>query len=184
MQKKIHILALAGSLREKSYNRSLLNIAKETAPSHAQIEIFDLKDIPIFNQDHETSLPPTVSAFKAKIKAADGILMAVPEYNYSISGVLKNAIDWGSRPYGDNSWDNKFVAIMGASMGLLGTARAQYHLRQVFVTLNMHALNKPEVMIASAQDKFDEKGQLTDPGARKRIADLVNALANACAGRQ
>ncbi len=181
MSKKLHILALAGSLREKSYNRSLLKIAEELAPSHCELEIFDLKDIPIYNQDLETSLPPSVSSFKAKIRAVDSILIAVPEYNYSISGVLKNAIDWGSRPSGDNSWDNKPVAIMGASMGSQGTSRAQYHLRQIFVTLNMHPLNRPEVMIASAQDKFDEQGKLTDPAIRKRISDLMSALADACA---
>lgn len=101
-----------------------------------------------------------------------------PEYNYSVPGVLKNAIDWASRPYGDNSWDGKPVVIMGASPGMLGTARAQYHLRQMFVFLNMYPLNRPEAMIAKAQEKFDGQGSLTDPETRRRIAKLVQALAD------
>ncbi len=176
MEKRISILSFAGSLRKQSYNRGLLQAALEAAPPHCRLEIFDLAGIPLYNQDEEANLPQTVAHFKAKIRAADAILIATPEYNYSIPGVLKNALDWGSRPYGDNSWDNKPVAIMGASPGILGTARAQYHLRQVFVTLNMHALNRPELMIASAQDKFDKNGQLTDPKARQKIGELLAAL--------
>jgi len=146
----MHILGIAGSLGKQSYNRSLLEAALELIPAGCTLEIFDIKDIPLYNQDEETNLPPAVSLFKNKVKAAHAILIATPEYNYSIPGVLKNALDWGSRPYGDNSWNNKPVAIMGASSGMLGTARAQYHLRQVFITLNMHAFNRPELMIGSA----------------------------------
>jgi chromate reductase, NAD(P)H dehydrogenase (quinone) len=118
-----------------------------------------------------------VVQFKARIRAADAILFVTPEYNYSIPGVLKNAIDWASRPYGDSAWDGKPVAVMGASVGMLGTGRAQYHLRQCFVFLNMYPLNKPEVMIADAADRFDDNGNLTDEDTREHIKKLVVALA-------
>ncbi len=170
------ILAIAGSLRKQSYNRGLLLAAQELAPPNCTIEIFDLGGIPLYNQDLETNLPAAVMQLKAKVRAADALLIATPEYNYSFSGVLKNALDWGSRPSGDNAWDNKPVGILGASPGMFGTARAQYHLRQVFVTLNMHPLNRPEVMVASAKEKFDSDGKLTDPKARQKIAELLVAL--------
>jgi chromate reductase, NAD(P)H dehydrogenase (quinone) len=180
MEKKIKILAIAGSLRKQSYNRSLIQAALEIAPSDSSLEIFDLAGIPLYNQDEENNLPPAVAALKAKVRAADAILIATPEYNYSMPGVLKNALDWGSRPYGDSAWDNKPVAIMGTSPGMQGTSRAQYHLRQVFVYLNMHPLNKPELMIGSASDKFDARGNLTDPKTREKIGELLAALV-ACA---
>lgn len=172
----IKILGMAGSLRKDSYNRSALRVAKQETPPDAELEIFDLEGIPVFNQDFEFQMPQRASEFKEKIKSADAILLVTPEYNYSVSGVLKNAIDWGSRPYGNNSWEGKPVAIMSASPGLLGGARAQYHLRQMFVTLNMHPLNFPEVMIAAAHQKFDEQGKCTDEETRKRIRQLVEAL--------
>jgi len=176
MANPITILGIAGSLRKASYNRGALRAAQQLAPADAKIEIFDLDGIPIFNQDDDARLPERVTQFKAKIRAADAILISTPEYNYSIPGVLKNAIDWASRPYGDSAWDGKPVAIMGATPGMLGTARAQYHLRQVFVTLNMHALNKSEVLIANASDRFDEQGNLTDQKTRDHIKKLVDAL--------
>jgi chromate reductase, NAD(P)H dehydrogenase (quinone) len=176
MEKKIKILGIAGSLRKQSYNRSLLRIAKEVAPANCELEIFDLAGIPLFNQDEEGNLPPTVALLKKSVRDADAILIATPEYNYSIPGVLKNALDWGSRPYGDNAWDNKPVALMGASPAMQGTSRSQYHLRQVFVYLNMHPLNKPELMIGSAQERFDDKGNLTDAKSRQKIAELLAAL--------
>lgn len=176
MKDKIKILGIAGSLRKQSYNRGLLQAALQMMPPNCTLELFDLLGIPPYNQDDEMNPPASVIELKKKVRAADGILISTAEYNYSIPGVLKNALDWGSRPYGDNAWDDKPVAIMGASMGILGTARAQYHLRQVFVFLNMHALNKPEVMISSAQDKFDDKGQFTDAKGRQKIAELLNAL--------
>lgn len=176
MEKKIKILAIAGSLRKESYNRGLIRVAKEVAPSTCTLEVFDLDGIPPYNQDEETTLPKSVAQLKAKVREADAILISTPEYNYSIPGVLKNALDWGSRPYGDNAWDNKPVAIMGASAGMQGTSRAQYHLRQVFVYLNMHALNKPEIMVGTAQDRFDAQGKLTDPKTRQKIGELLAAL--------
>jgi len=110
------------------------------------------------------------------VRAADAILIATPEYNYSVPGVLKNAIDWGSRPYGESVWDGKPVAIMGASIGSKGTVRAQYHLRQMFVFLNMYPVNKPEVMIANETQRFDENGNLTDETSKKLIRQLLESL--------
>jgi len=177
MSSPLTILGIAGSLRKASYNRAALRVAREVAPPGAKIEIFELNGIPPFNQDEESPMPGKVVQFKARIRAADAILFVTPEYNYSIPGVLKNAIDWASRPYGDSAWEGKPVAIMGASPGMLGTARAQYHLRQCFVFLNMVPLNKPEVMIANASERFDETGNLIDEDTRAHIQKLVEALA-------
>jgi chromate reductase len=172
----LNILGFAGSLRNGSYNRALLRVAADLVPKDVKLDIFDLEGIPPFNQDLENSMPEIVKKFKAKIKSADAILIAAPEYNYSISGVLKNAIDWASRPYGDNSFDSKPVAVMSASVGMLGGARAQYHLRQAFVFLNMYPLHKPEVLVAFANQKFDDKGKLTDEKTREVIKQLLQAL--------
>ncbi|MDE3181558.1 MAG: NAD(P)H-dependent oxidoreductase [Acidobacteriota bacterium] len=177
MGDSLHILGIAGSLRKASYNRAALLAAQELAPEGMRIETFELDAIPPYNQDLEKTPPEAVSSLKAKIRQADGILLVTPEYNYSIPGVLKNAIDWASRPYGDNAWDGKPVAVMGASVGNIGTARAQYHLRQVFVFVNMLPINKPEVMIGNAAERFDEAGNLKDEATRKRIKDLLEALA-------
>jgi len=176
MMTKISILGLAGSLRKGSYNKTLLRAAMEMVPADAELEIFDLEGLPPFNQDLENQPPEKVKEFKAKIRAADAILIATPEYNYSIPGVLKNAIDNASRPYGDNAFDGKSVAIMGASIGMLGTARAQYHLRQSLVFLNMYPLNQPEVMVPFAQEKIDQNGRVTDPKTREKIKELLEAL--------
>ena len=170
------ILGIPGSLRKKSYNRGLLIAAGELLPPGCSLEIFDLAHIPLYNQDIESPLPQAVAILKEKIRSAGAILFATAEYNYSIPGVLKNAIDWGSRPYGENAWEGKRVAIMGASPAIQGTSRAQYHLRQVFVYLDMHPLNRPEVMVGSAQDKFDAEGRLTDVTAREKIRELLIAL--------
>lgn len=177
MGQKITILGIAGSLRKASYNKAILKAATELLPDGMQLEIFDLEGIPPFNQDTEQNPPARVKEFKSKIRAADALLIATPEYNYSIPGVLKNAIDCASRPYGDNAFDGKPVAIMGASVGMLGSARAQYHLRQCCVFLNMYPLNQPEVMVPVAQDKIDASGRLTDEKARKLISQMLTALA-------
>src|SRR4030067_1094461 len=176
MNKSVSILGFAGSLRKGSYNRALLRAAMELMPKDVKFEIFDLEGIPPFSQDLEAKVPERVVEFKAKIKAADAILVATPEYNYSIPGVLKNAIDWASRPYGDNSFEGKPVAIISASIGMLGGARAQYHLRQVFVFLNMHPFNRPEVLVAFAKEKFDENGRLKDEMSKKFIKELLEGL--------
>jgi len=176
MEKKIKILGFAGSLRKDSYNRSLLRAAMELVPKDAELEIFDLEGIPPFNQDLESQPPQKVKDFKARIRGADAILIATPEYNYSIPGVQKKAIDSASRPYGDNPFGGKPVAVMGASIGMLGTARAQYHLRQSFVFLNMLPINQPEVMVTFAQEKIDQNGRITDPKTKEKIGELLVSL--------
>ena len=176
MSSKLSILGFAGSLRQGSYNRALLRAAQEMVPSEARLEIFDLAGIPFFNQDLEDQPVEKVKEFKASIRAADALLIVTPEYNYSMPGVLKNALDIASRPYVDDALDGKPVAIMGASMGMLGTARAQYHLRQSCVFVNMYPLNRPEVMVPFAQEKIDEKGLLTDTTTRDKILELLEAL--------
>jgi len=170
------ILGIAGSLREGSYNRGALRAAQSLAPEGVTIETFDIKGLPGFSQDDETNPPAQVVELKQRIRDADAILLVTPEYNYSVPGVLKNAIDWASRPYGDSAWSKKPVAIMGATVGTTGTARAQYHLRQMFVFLNMHPVNQPEVMISQAHKHFDEQGNLTDEVAKKLIRQLLEEL--------
>ncbi|MCC6711821.1 MAG: NAD(P)H-dependent oxidoreductase [Candidatus Dadabacteria bacterium] len=176
MDKPVNILGIAGSLRHKSYNRSALRAAKRLAPEDATLDIFELNGIPGFNEDEEKNPPAKVAELKKRIREADAVLIVTPEYNYSIPGVLKNAIDWASRPYGDNAWSGKPVAVMGASIGTIGTARAQYHLRQVFVFLNMHPLNQPEVMIGNAAERFDSDGNLTDENSKELIGRLLKNL--------
>jgi chromate reductase, NAD(P)H dehydrogenase (quinone) len=177
MEKTLTILGIAGSLRKASYNRGVLRAAQQLVPEGAKIELFELDGIPAFNQDEETNPPTRVTELKERVRAADAILFSTPEYNYSIPGVLKNAIDWASRPYGDNAWNEKPVAVMGASVGAVGTARAQYHLRQSFVFLNMRPTNGPEVMIGNAAQRFDEQGNFKDEASkeliRKMLVDLV-----------
>ena len=177
MNEQINILGIAGSLRQRSYNRGALRAAVKLVPEGAMLEVFELNDIPNFNQDEEENPPEIVVEFKEKIRAADAILFVTPEYNHSVTGVLKNAIDWASRPYGMSAWEGKPAAIMGASLGEIGTARAQVHLRQICATLNMHTVNKPEVLIGSAQEKFDEDQNLTDETTRKFIGQLLENLA-------
>ncbi len=170
------ILGFVGSLRKGSYNKALMRAAVELVPDDATIEVFDLEGIPPFNQDLENQPPQVVRDFKAKIRSADALLIASPEYNYSIPGVLKNAIDAASRPYADKVFDGKPVAIMSASVGRLGGARAQYHLRQSFVFLNMYPINHPEVMLPFAEQNIDENGNLTNEETRKLIRQLLEEL--------
>ena len=176
MEKTVKILGFVGSLRQGSYNKALMRAALELTPEDAALEVFDLEGIPPFNQDLENQPPRIVREFKAKIRNADALLIATPEYNYSVPGVLKNAIDWASRPYGDNVFEGKPVAVMSASVGRLGGARAQYHLRQSFVFLNMHPLNRPEVMMPSAKENVAANGNVTDEQTRQLIRQLLEAL--------
>ena len=176
MNKPITILGIAGSLRRQSYNRSALRAAQQLVPEGATLEVFELDGIPGFNQDEEQNPPAKVVELKKRVRAADALLFVTPEYNYSVPGVLKNAIDWASRPYGDSAWDGKPAAIMGASIGNIATARAQYHLRQMFVFLNMFAINQPEVMIGNAAERFDENGNLTDDATKEYIRKLLQNL--------
>lgn len=175
MDKKIKILGIAGSLRRDSFNKALINSAQEICPEEAVIEIADISTFPLFNQDLEYSLPKNVIEFKEKVRAADAILFATPEYNYSVPGVLKNAIDWASRPRGDNSFDGKPVGIMSAANGLIGGVRAQSVLRQTFVFLNMHPLNQPQVVVTFAAEKIKD-GKVVDKHTLEKIGELLVAL--------
>lgn len=175
-QEKIKVLGFAGSLRKGSYNKLLLKTLKGLCPDNCEIEIFDLEGIPPFNQDLESNPPDKVKEFKNKIKGADAVLIATPEYNYSIPGVLKNVIDWASRPYGDNVFSGKPGAIIGCSIGMLGTARAQYHLRQVCVFLNILLLNQPEVMVPFVDKKVDASGNITDEQTISKLREFLEAF--------
>jgi chromate reductase len=170
------VLGISGSLRERSYNTMALRAAQKLAPEGVEITIADLRDVPIFNQDVRAhGEPAAVQSLKAQVREADAVLFACPEYNYSIPGVLKNALDWLSLPP-DAPFDGKPVAIMGASPGSLGTSRAQYHLRQVLLFLNTFTVSKPEVFIGSAQTKFNENGELVDAATGDHIAGLLLSL--------
>jgi len=170
------MLGIAGSLRRDSFNRAALRAATQLVAEGATIDIFELDGLPGFNEDQERNPPAKVVELKRRIREADAILFVTPEYNYSIPGVLKNAIDWASRPYGDSAWNGKPAAIMGASVGAIGTARAQYHLRQMMVFLNMFPINQPEVMIGNASTRFDAQGNLTDDTTKKLISQLLKNL--------
>jgi len=176
LEQELKLLGFVGSLRKDSYNRGLMRAAMQLLPQNVTLEVFEIREIPPFDQDFERNPPEVVKQMKGKIRAADAILFVSPEYNYSIPGVLKNAIDWASRPFSDNAWDGKPVAVMSASSGKLGGARMQYHLRQSFVFLNMHPVNRPEFMLANAGNYFDGKGNLTDGDISNRIVEMINSL--------
>jgi chromate reductase, NAD(P)H dehydrogenase (quinone) len=171
-----HILGLSGSLRSASYNSAALRAAQELAPDGVVVTRADISAIPVYNDDvREKGLPPSVTSLVEQITSADAVLIATPEYNYSIPGVLKNAIDWVSKSP-DQPFRHKPVAILGASMGAIGTARAQYDLRKVFVFLDAYVLNQPEIMISAAHTRFDADGVLTDEKTRELIGKQIVAL--------
>jgi chromate reductase len=173
----LKILALPGSLRVGSYNRLLIHAAQEVAPAGVDIEIHEIDDVPLYDADIDTdSSPEAVARLRDAIAAADALLLASPEYNYSLPGVLKNAIDWASRPAGKSVLQRKPVAIMGASTGTGGTIRAQLAWRPVFLFTDSPVVGKPEVYVSKAADKFDREGRLTDEMARGLIAKLLANL--------
>ncbi|MGH7131245.1 MAG: NADPH-dependent FMN reductase [Phycisphaerales bacterium] len=175
---QLRILAFAGSLRRESFNRSLLRAAKELAPPDMTIEIFDLAEIPLYNGDVEDKGDPApVAALKQAIRAADGVLIVTPEYNHGLPAVTKNAVDWASRPPGKPALDGKPVGIIGASPGIVGTARAQDQLRQVLVNTASFCMPHPEVLVFKAHEKFDAAGKLTDEKTREHITKHLTALA-------
>ena len=174
---QLRILGIPGSLRQASYNRGLLKAAQEVVPKDVKIELTDLAAIPLFNADVEAKGDPEpVREFKERIRAADALLIATPEYNYNIPGVLKNAIDWASRPPADSVLRQKPIALMGASPGRFGTTRAQLALRQVFVFTDSLVLIKPELMVSGAAQLFDTEGNLWDEETRRRVRGLLEAL--------
>ena len=170
------VLGICGSLRQGSYNAMALRAAQKLAPAGMEISIADISRIPMYNDDVRVAGEPAeVSALKAQLRAADAVLIVTPEYNFSIPGVLKNTLDWMSRPP-EPPFDGKVVAIMGASPGPVGTARVQYDLRKVLVYMNTFTVNKPEVFISMAAAKFNAEGELTDETTAKFIGELLVAL--------
>jgi chromate reductase len=176
MAEPVKILAISGSLRRNSYNSAALRAAEMLVPQGAVIETFDLKGIPVFSQDDELSPPAEVIELKRKVRTADALLFSTPEHNFSVPAALKNAIDWVSRPHTDNAWAGKPAAIMGASIGKTATARAQLHLRQIFVYLDVFAVNRPAVLIGEAAQSFDAQGNLKDEKTRELIRQLLESL--------
>lgn len=171
------VLGISGSLRKGSYNTMALEAARKLAPSGMTIERFDLRPIPLYDEDvRAKGLPAPVQDFRRAIAEADAVLIVSPEYNFSIPGVLKNAIDWASRPP-DQPFNEKPVAIMGCSPGPVGTTRMQYHLRQVLTALNAFLVNKPEVAIGNMTQRFDAEGNLVDEATRQFVRQLLEALA-------
>lgn len=177
MTQQIKILGFAGSLRKGSYNKALLRAAKELAPSALDIEIFDLAGIPLYNADVEAQGDPKrVAEFKEAINAADGLLIATPEYNHGVPAVTKNAIDWASRPAKDAPLNEKPAGILGASPGITGSARGQTQLRQAFEFTNSYCMPQPEILVYRAHQKFDDDGNLTDDVTRKYLGKYLEAL--------
>jgi chromate reductase, NAD(P)H dehydrogenase (quinone) len=175
--RSLRVLGFAGSLRRASYNRALLRAATELAPSGMLIETFDLAPIVLYNADVETrGAPEPVAAFRQAIRQADGILMVTPEYNHGVPGVMKNAIDWASRPPTDAALNGKPVAIIGASPGITGTARGQSQLRQAFEFTNSYAMPQPELLVFHANEKFDADGKLTDATTRELLRKFLEAF--------
>jgi len=171
------ILAIAGSLRKNSYNKLLLRAASKLLPPSTQLEIFEIDRIPLYNQDVEAAaFPKEVKEFKRKIEAADALLISTPEYNHSYPGVLKNAIDWASRPYGHNSFDGKPTAVISASPGLFGGIAAQDHLKQVLLALNTRLVTQPAVIVSSAQQKIGQDGNILDPNTKQFMLQLIANL--------
>lgn len=176
----IKVAAISGSLRAGSYNTLLLNAAAKLAPPGVEFDVVDYNDLPLFNQDLEGDLPEPVRRFKARVAAANAVLIVSPEFNYSVPGPLKNAIDWGSRPYGTSCWAKKPVGIMGAGPGKYpgtsGTQRGQGHLRQILLCLDTLPVQQPEVIMPAAGDYFNEKGELINEFFIGRVGDHMKAL--------
>lgn len=174
--KLLKIIGICGSLRQDSFNRKILVFSKQFFPKDITFEIVEIGNLPIFNQDLEANPPHSVIKFREEINSANGILFAANEHNYSVSAALKNAIEWGSRPYVNAVMNKKPIAIISASTGMIGGARAQNHLRQISVQVDMYPLNKPELIITFVKDKFDEKGNLTDVHTQEKIKELIQAF--------
>jgi chromate reductase len=179
----LKILGIAGSLREGSYNRSLLRAARELLPPGVELEELDVRGLPFYDGDVEAAGDPeAVVALKEAIRNADALLIATPEYNRGVPGVLKNAIDWASRPALASPLTGKPVAIMGASTGRGGTARAQEQLRAALEFSRATVLEQPEILVPEAFMRFDEHGELVDPGILAELGELINTLVGVAAG--
>jgi chromate reductase len=183
----IKVAAFSGSLRKESFNTKLVKAFKNLAPSDVGVEIVDIGALPLLNEDLESALPESVKALHQSIGTADAILLATPEYNRSYSPVLKNALDWGSRPEGNNKWNKKPALVIGCTPYALGAFGAQHHLRQVLVYLNMYPLQQPEFYLGQAAEKFNKAGELIDGNTQKLIitiwAEYVDWIKRIRAGR-
>jgi len=176
MTSPLTILGISGSLRHASFNTALVRAFGEAVPAPHKFALADISDLPLYNDDVRLAgYPAPVARFRAEVAAADAVVIATPEYNYSVPGVLKNAIDWASRPP-DQPFARKPIALLSASGSMLGGARAQYHLRQMLVFLDALPINKPEVFVAQASSKFDEVGKLVDPVAQDLLKQSAQAL--------
>lgn len=173
----LRILGIPGSLRKNAYSTGLLRAAVEVAPEGVHVGIAETHGFPVFNQDEEGDPPEVVRRLKEAVRAADAILFSLNEHNYGLSAAEKNVLDWGSRPYAENVWNGKPAGIMSASVGAIGGARAQYELRQSMVFLNMFPINRPEVIVGNAAQKFDAAGRLTDEATRRFVRDHLAELA-------
>lgn len=172
----LKILGISGSLRKASYNTAALKACAEMMPAGMTMTYARIDDLPLFNQDvFDAGLPESVKRFRAEVTAADGVLIASPEYNFSVTAALKNAIDWASRPP-SQSWQDKPIALFSVSGGPLGGARVQYDLRRILGQLWGHVLPRPEVFIGSAQSKFDAQGRITDEATKKFLTDLMTGF--------
>jgi chromate reductase len=171
------VLGFAGSLRRASYNRALLRALQEEMPAGMKLDIFEIGEIPLYNEDVEAEgEPESVAHFKQAIREADGLIIATPEYNHGVPGVTKNAIDWASRPPRQAPLNGKPVAILGASPGITGTARGQSQLRQAFEFTNSYCMPQPEILVYQAHQKFDEEGRLTDAKTREFLGKFLAAF--------
>jgi chromate reductase len=172
--KPFNMLGISGSGRKRSFNSALLKAAGELVPPGVLFETVDVSRFPLYNEDLEQEMPAIVKEFKQKVERADAVLFATPEYNYSISAILKNAIEWGNQP--ENSWGGKPAAIISASISLRGGARAQLHLRQIIVDLDMHPINQPQLLLAKAREAFDANLRLVDERSRQTLRDVLATL--------
>ena len=174
------VCGIAGSLRARSYNRALLRAAQELAPPGMEIRIFDrLREVPLYDEDVESAgIPEPVQVLKAAIAGADALLIATPEYNHGVPGVLKNAVDWASRPPRGSVLQGKPAAVFGASTGIVGTARAQTQLRASFVFTDTPVLPQPEILVYRCREKFDDALRLTDERTREFVGRLLAGLAD------
>lgn len=174
----MNIIAISGSLRKDSFNTALLRALQPLAPNGMQIEIIEIGNLPLYNSDDEAAFPAAAQALKDKIEAADGIIISTPEYNRSIPGGLNNAIDWASRPWGKNSFNGKPVLTMGVSIGKIGTAVAQSHLRHILLYLNAGVIGQPELYLGPASELFDAEGNLTHDLTKELLMKALGVLAS------
>ena len=178
MDHRWNVAVLVGSLRKESFNRKMANALRKMAPASLDLEIVEIGNLPLYNQDDDGNPPAASAAFKARIEQADAVLFVTPEYNRSVPGVLKNAIDIASRPYGKSAWDGKPCAVITVSPGAIGGFGANHHLRQSLVFLNMPALQQPEAYIGGAADLFDAQGNLAKESTREFLQKFLTAFAD------